>query len=88
VLEAAPHGPDVGLDVQRDDRLVLERGALRELDDARRERMLQDLQRAAFEDVALIPLHIQTNIWAMRRGLAHSARADELTRAQDVRPAR
>ena len=38
-------------------------------------------------DVAIIPLHIQTNIWAMKRNLQHSARADELTRAQDVRPA-
>lgn len=61
--------------------------ALRELDDARRERTLQDAQRLAMEDVALIPLHIQTNIWAMRRSLAHEARADELTRAQDFRPA-
>ncbi len=61
--------------------------ALRELDDAKRERMLQDAQRLAMEDVAVIPLHIQTNIWAMRRGLAHEARADELTRAQDFRPA-
>jgi peptide/nickel transport system substrate-binding protein len=67
------------------DRMIEE--ALAEMDDAKRERMLQDAQRLAFEDVAIVPLHIQTNIWAMRRGLAHSARADELTRAQDVRPA-
>ena len=49
--------------------------------------MLIDIQRMAAEDVAVIPLHIQTNIWAMRRTLQHSARVDELTRAQDVRPA-
>jgi peptide/nickel transport system substrate-binding protein len=61
--------------------------ALGELDDAKREKLLQDAQRLAMEDVAIIPLHIQTNIWAMRRGLAHTPRADELTRAQDVRPA-
>jgi peptide/nickel transport system substrate-binding protein len=67
------------------DRMIEE--ALAEMDDAKRERMLQDAQRLAFDDVAILPLHIQTNIWAMRRGLAHSARADELTRAQDVRPA-
>jgi peptide/nickel transport system substrate-binding protein len=41
----------------------------------------------AAEDVAVIPLHIQTNIWAMRRNLTHLPRVDELTRAQDVRPA-
>jgi peptide/nickel transport system substrate-binding protein len=40
------------------------------------------------EDVGIIPIHIQKNIWAMRRGLVHDARADELTRAQDIRPAR
>ncbi|MBY0337070.1 MAG: ABC transporter substrate-binding protein [Acetobacteraceae bacterium] len=61
--------------------------AMREIDDARRERMLIDAQRLALEDVAIIPLHIQTNVWAMRRHLRHDARADESTRAQDVRPA-
>jgi peptide/nickel transport system substrate-binding protein len=61
--------------------------SLVELDEGKRERMLIDIQRMAAEDVAVIPLHIQTNIWAMRRTLQHSARADELTRAQDIRPA-
>jgi len=67
------------------DRLIEQ--AMAELDDAKREKILQDAQRRTFEDVAIIPLHIQTNIWAMRRGLQHTARVDELTRAQDVRPA-
>jgi peptide/nickel transport system substrate-binding protein len=61
--------------------------SLSELDEKKREQMLIDIQRMAAEDVAVIPLHIQTNIWAMRRNLQHSARVDELTRAQDVRPA-
>ena len=61
--------------------------SLVELDEGRRERMLIDVQRMAAEDVAVIPLHIQTNIWAMRRSLQHTARVDELTRAQDIRPA-
>jgi peptide/nickel transport system substrate-binding protein len=39
-------------------------------------------------DVALIPLHIQKNIWATRRGVAYAARADEQTRAWLARPAR
>ena len=67
------------------DELLL--ASLSELDEGKRERMLIDVQRMAAEDVAIIPLHIQTNIWAMRRTLQHSARVDELTRAQDVRPA-
>jgi peptide/nickel transport system substrate-binding protein len=61
--------------------------ALVELDEEKREQLLITAQRMAAEDVAVIPLHIQTNIWAMRRGLAHTPRVDELTRAQDVRPA-
>jgi peptide/nickel transport system substrate-binding protein len=68
------------------DRLLAE--ALRTLDDAAREKLLQDATRAAIEDVGIIPIHIQKNVWAMRRGLVHDARADELTRAQDIRPAR
>jgi peptide/nickel transport system substrate-binding protein len=60
--------------------------ALVEIDDARREAILQEAQRIALDDVGIIPIHIQTNIWAMRNTLQHEARADELTRAQDVRP--
>ena len=62
--------------------------ALRTMDDAQREKLLQDATRVAMEDVGIVPIHIQKNIWAMRKGLAHDARADELTRAQDIRPAR
>lgn len=65
---------------------VLE-GAMRELDDAKREALLQQATGLVFEDTGILPLHIQKNVWAMRRTLAHDARADELTRAQDVRPA-
>jgi peptide/nickel transport system substrate-binding protein len=61
--------------------------AMVELDNERREELLRQATRVAMSDVAIIPLHIQTNIWAMRRGLQHEARADELTRAQDIRPA-
>jgi peptide/nickel transport system substrate-binding protein len=56
-------------------------------DDAAREALLQEATRIAARDVAWIPLHIQKNIWAMRQGLAHTPRADEMTLAQDVRPA-
>ena len=61
--------------------------ALQTLDDADRERQLMALQRQAFEDVAIVPLHIQTNIWAARRGFEVTPRADELSLAQSVRPA-
>jgi len=61
--------------------------SLVELDEAKRVQLVIEAQRIAAVDVAVIPLHIQTNIWGMRRHLAHDARNDELTRAQDVRPA-
>lgn len=67
------------------DRLLTE--ALRTVDDAARERLLQQAIRLVFDDVGIIPIHIQKNLWAMRRGVAHAARADELTRPQDFRPA-
>ena len=63
--------------------------AMRELDSGKRERMLQAVTRLAIaEDVAIVPTHVQKNVWAMRPGFAHDARIDERTRAQDVRPAK
>ena len=61
--------------------------AMAELDDNRRATLLREATVMAMEDVGIIPLHNQMNIWAMRRGLAHEARVDEYTRAQDLRPA-
>jgi peptide/nickel transport system substrate-binding protein len=55
-------------------------------DDAARENLLQQATKIAMDDVALIPLHIQKNIWGMKAGLGYIARADETTRAMDVRP--
>jgi peptide/nickel transport system substrate-binding protein len=56
-------------------------------DDAAREKLLQQATSMAFDDVAIIPLYNQMNIWAMRKGLTYKARADELTLAVDVKPA-
>ena len=60
--------------------------AVMELDDARREALLQDVTRLAMQDVAMIPTHLQRNVWAMRPALTHEARVDERSMAQDVRP--
>lgn len=61
--------------------------SLSELNEEKREQEVIQAQRIAAEDVGVIPLHIQTNIWATRRGITYTARADELTLAQDARPA-
>ena len=58
--------------------------AARELDDPRREALLQQATRVLVEDAGIIPTHLQRNVWAMRRAFAHEARVDERTRAQDV----
>ena len=55
-------------------------------DDAGREQLTIEANRLAMADVALIPLHLQQNIWAMRAGLAFVPRADEDTRVMELRP--
>ncbi len=67
------------------DALLLQ--SLGEMDEAKREQQVIEGMRVAMTDVGVIPLHIQTNIWAARRGFEFTARNDELTRAQDLRPA-
>jgi len=61
--------------------------ALSTADDAARERLVQQATRLAMEDVGIIPLHIQKNVWGMSAGLRHTPRVDEETRAMDVAPA-
>lgn len=61
--------------------------AMRELDEAKRDAMLQSITRLAIgEDVAIAPTHVQKNVWAMRQNFNHEARIDERSRAQDVTP--
>ena len=67
------------------DRLTVE--ALGSLDDGKREALMQDAMRLAMHDTAIIPLHLQKNVWATRRGLAYQPRLDEQTLAVGVRPA-
>jgi peptide/nickel transport system substrate-binding protein len=57
-------------------------------DDAAREKLLQQAMTMAMDDVALIPLHIQTNIWATRAGLTYVPTVGEELRLVDVRQAK
>ncbi len=61
--------------------------ALATVNDQRREQLLQEASEIAINDVGLIPLHYQINVWAMRRGLSYQARTDENTLAYYFRPA-
>ena len=68
------------------DKLVEE--AVSTADDAKREKMLQDATRMAMQDVAIIPLHIQKNVWATRASLTYVPGIDERLRLLDVKPAK
>jgi peptide/nickel transport system substrate-binding protein len=58
--------------------------ALATVDDATRQDLLAKASELAMDDVGLIPSHYQINIWAARKGLTYSARADEFTLAMNV----
>jgi peptide/nickel transport system substrate-binding protein len=59
--------------------------AMREMDDEKREQLLQEAMRFVMQDHPIAPMLLFRNIWAMRNGIAHTPRADELTRPQDFR---
>ena len=68
------------------DKLIGE--ALGTADDAAREKVLQQAQQMAFDDVAMIPLHIQKNIWATRAGFTYVPTVGEDLHLVDVKPAK
>jgi peptide/nickel transport system substrate-binding protein len=64
---------------------VLEQ-AMATVDDAKREKLLQQATEIGVGDLGIIPLYHQHNLWAMRRGITYAARADERTFAHEFRP--
>jgi peptide/nickel transport system substrate-binding protein len=64
------------------DKLVEE--ALANVDDAKREKLLQKATEVAIQDLGIIPLHYQVNTWATKKGLAYRPRTDEMTLVMDV----
>jgi peptide/nickel transport system substrate-binding protein len=61
--------------------------ALATVDDAKRELLLQQVGEIAMADQALVPLFHQDNLFATRKGLNYTARADGYMAAFMVRPA-
>ncbi len=49
--------------------------ALRTIDDTKREQLLQRATRIAMDDVGIVPLYYQVNVWGLRRGLGYEGRA-------------
>src|SRR5437667_3466049 len=62
--------------------------ALQEVDDAKREVLLQRATELAINDTGVVPLHFQVNLWATRDGITYTPRTDENTLAHKFRPAR
>jgi peptide/nickel transport system substrate-binding protein len=60
--------------------------ALATVDDARREQLLQQATAVAMSDVGIVPLYHQENVWATRKGIVYTPRADERTFAHEFRP--
>ncbi len=58
--------------------------ALKTVDDAKRESLLQQASKLALDDYGLIPLHIEVTPWATRKGFAYKARSDQYTLPQGV----
>lgn len=66
------------------DTLVSE--AMRTVDPAAREALLQEASTMAMADYATIPLHFEVTPWAFREGLSLEPRADQYTLATGIAP--
>jgi len=60
--------------------------ALATVNDAQREKLLQQATEIGVGDLGIIPLYHQHNLWATRRGIVYEPRADERTFAHEFRP--
>jgi peptide/nickel transport system substrate-binding protein len=60
--------------------------ALRTVDDAKRETLLQETAEIAIADQALVPLFYQDNVFATRKGYRFAPRADGFMAAFMITP--
>lgn len=61
--------------------------AMSTIDDAEREKLLQEAETLALDDHGLIPLHYEQTVWAMKPDLSYEPRVDQYTLASEVKPA-
>ena len=61
--------------------------ALGTVDDAAREKLLQQASKVVIDDYGILPLHFEVTPWAYREGLTYEPRADQATLAMSVEPA-
>lgn len=55
------------------------------VDAAKRKKGLEEATQIALNNVALIPLHFESSIWAFRKGLTYEGRRDQYTLATSVK---
>jgi len=55
--------------------------AIRTLDDDKRGELLQQAVQLSLDDMAHIPLHFESGVWAFRKGINYVGRADQRTMA-------
>jgi peptide/nickel transport system substrate-binding protein len=62
--------------------------ALRTMDDGKRNALYARAAEIAVADMGVIPVYFTINTWATKKGLVYDARADEITLAMDLHPAK
>lgn len=68
------------------DKLVIDSGGM--MDDAQRAAALAKASEIAMADFAMLPIHFEHSIWAMKKGITFEGRADQQTMVQYVHPAK
>jgi peptide/nickel transport system substrate-binding protein len=64
------------------DELVVK--AMATVDDAAREKLLQEASKLAMSDYGIVPLHFEVTPWAFKKGLSYKPRVDQYTLATEV----
>jgi len=61
--------------------------ALRTMDTTKRNALYANAAEIAVGQMGVIPVYFTVNTWASRKGFVYTARADEISLAQDLHPA-
>lgn len=59
--------------------------AMATIDDAERDKMLQEAETMVLDDFGIIPLHYEQTVWAMKPNLTYVPRVDQYTMASEVK---
>jgi peptide/nickel transport system substrate-binding protein len=63
--------------------------AMRTVDDTKREALLREASKIVIQqDHGLLPIHFEVSVWATKKGMTYIGRADQMTLATSVKPAK